>query len=113
MQVSEKFRQYLATRYGNIFEGGGYTIKEMLPDALIYSTGGKHLTLTGELFKKEGSWWIFGNYFGIYLENPLRWDNVEEAMPADEAELALSRVTSFLDRHRARYQYIPSTRSSR
>jgi hypothetical protein len=77
---------------------------------LIYTSGDKKLTLTGELFKKEGSWWIFGSYFGMYLESPLRWDNMEEAMPAAEAELTLSRIRSFLDRHRVKYQFIPSTR---
>jgi hypothetical protein len=76
MEVSERFRQYLAERPGKTFNKDGYTIKVAIPDASIYATGDKQLTLTGKLFKKESTWWIFGSYFGMYLEGPLRWDNM-------------------------------------
>ncbi len=80
-----------------VIQGDGYMVKIFQPFVIRYYARGKQVTFSLELLKKEGSWWIFGSYWGVYVELPLCWDDEDEPVGVRTAEMIVSQIKEALE----------------
>lgn len=81
---------------GRVIQGDGYTVKLFQPFGIRYFAEGKQVTFQLEFREREGGWWFTRGYWGVYVEDPLVWDDETEPIDLPTARRIMSQLKEAL-----------------